>query len=133
MKSIFIALSVIIFISCNNPFEKVGYIKMTDAKQDTTVLQNIDFNLEKDIWVNNLLNNEKFVRKVRRNGVLDHYSISYRSMYFAGYLYVSDSTFNLYAKDSTGGMFLFQSTVEDHRVSEQTQKRIISLLLTGKN
>lgn len=135
MKSILIALSVIIFISCNNPFEKVAYIKQTDAKQDTTVVENIDFNLEKDIWVNNLLNNEKFVRKVSRNGILDYYSLSYRNMYFSGYLYVGDNTFNLYGKDSAGIMFLFQRNClsESNRVSDITEKRIKSLLLTGKD
>jgi hypothetical protein len=124
MKKVLIVLAVLI-VGCKDNNPVVIYVKDNNLRDS---LYTIDFDIEKDQWINNVLNTEKCTRIISpENAIFKEHRIKFKSVEF----YVMDIMPNdIMGKYPNGKLFMFQrcNSATIHRVSEQTEKRIHDLL-----
>lgn len=138
MKKVLIIIAVI-FSGCQQkdwfPDKKETVVYITDCPDKTdTVVVDVDFDVEKDKWFNDIMNNEKFVRTKDVDGILNKYVLEFPSVRRWAYEYVGTKVFNMYARNVELEDVLFQrdNRFLEHRVSAITEARIKSLLAKGK-
>lgn len=125
-----IALTLFLVGSCKDQSSGplIIYVKDSVILDATSI---IDFNLEKDKWLNDVLNNEK--SKIYIGNYPGYYKITYPSVIFSGF--VSDGKLLFLSADlANGNMFLFERSNQctPHRVSAFTEQRIHNLFLMHK-
>jgi hypothetical protein len=125
MKKVLIVLAVLI-VGCKDNNPVVIYVNESNVRDSVEV----DFNVQKDQWINHVLNTQKGIRhnSIYGAGGLGSYTLKYPAITFEGYRIGEEV--HAIAHDSAGNDVLFDRnmTMPAHRVSKQTEDRIYKLL-----
>lgn len=124
MKNLILAICLLVFASCQTKQPEIIYVDNTGMK-DT--VYDMDFNVEKDKWLNDVLNNEKPIRIVNPyDKYSGNYEVRYKSIIFYGNKFIGPL-----AKYPDGRFFLYErrNQSEIHRVSQNTEDRIKKLFI----